>query len=161
MPIQKLTTNYTGREKDINIFPTVRPTVKGPQPTPGSFGKVSSYCAGIQKLAQRYLIALLTIRGSQPNFPNFGTNLLKQVNTGSVTTNGDLVHIFNFANVSVISAFRSAQEKAKNIPMDEQLDTVVLNSVSVTVGNSVNYNISLYTNAGQTYDYVLPIPIQK
>lgn len=161
MAINKLTTDYTGREKDINIFPSVRPTVVGPQPTPASFGKVSSYCAGIQKLVQRYLIALLTARGSQAGFPDFGTELVKQVNVTSNVTNGDLVHAFNFANASVIRAFRDAQARLTTTPADEQLDTVMLNSVSVTGGASINYNISLYTKAGATFDYVLPIPIQK
>jgi len=66
MPISSTTTNYSGRKKDIHIFQGVDPSkVSDINP---SFGKISNYCAGVQKLVQRYAICLLTELGSQENY---------------------------------------------------------------------------------------------
>lgn len=159
MPIAKITTDYTGRTKDINIFPAINPTIVGPQKVNPSFGNVSSYCAGVQKLVQRYAVALLTVQGSQPNYPNFGTALLKTLMVSSLTTQSDLSHAFNFANAIVVSQFRNYQKDAVEVPLDEQLDTATLLSVTVSPGYDVTYRIAIYTNAGTTYDFLLPIPV--
>lgn len=161
MPIRNITTDYSGRSKDINIFPSVSPSKAGAQKVTPSFGKVSSYCAGVQKLIQRYAIALLTVKGSQAAYPNFGTGLVKQLNMSRLTNQPDLVHAFNFANAAVIGQFRAYQETTTGLPADEQLDTAVLLSVTATANLEVSYRVALYTKAGSTLDFLLPIPISK
>lgn len=161
MPIRNITTDYSGRSKDINIAPSIDPRVTAPQKVAPSFGHVSSYCAGVQKLIQRYMIALVTVKGSQPAYPTFGTDLLKKISVSSLTTVADLTHAFNFASASVVSMFRANQETAVGVPDDEQLDTALLTSVSVTANFEVTYRVALYTKAGNTYDFLLPIPISK
>jgi len=162
MPIRNITTDYTGRSKDISIASGVDPRIASPQKVTPSFGAVSSYCAGVQKLVQRFMIALTTVKGSQPEFPDFGTDLLKKISTSSLTTIGDLTHAFNFASASVVASFRAAQERAEDPgPEDEQLDTALLTDVEVTSSFNVSYKVSLYTKAGNTYDFLLPIPLSK
>lgn len=158
MPINKVTTDYTGRDKDINIFPVVSPLLQPKQTVTPSFGKVSSYCAGVQKLLQRYAVALLTVQGSQPEYPTFGTGLLRNVMVSSITTLSDLSHAFNFANSLVISMFRDYQSKHEGLPLDEQLDTAILADITTTANYEVTFSVKIYTMAGNTYDYLLPIP---
>lgn len=161
MPIAKVTTDYSGRKKDINISPGISPyTDKVQKVTPG-FGSVSSYCAGVQKLIQRFMIALVTVRGSQPAYPSFGTDLLKTLTVSSLTTLADLRHAFNFASAKVVSEFREYQATQPDLPDDEQLDTALLLDVKVTASYHVTYRVALYTKAGEVYDFLLPIPISK
>lgn len=161
MPIRNITTDYSGRSKDINIAPSIDPRMTTPQKVSPSFGPVSSYCAGVQKLIQRFMIALVTVKGSQPAYPNFGTDLFKKISVSSLTTIADLTHAFNFASASVVAAFRAEQEASPGRPDDEQLDTALLTDVSVTANYEVTYRVALYTRAGNTYDFLLPIPISK
>ena len=161
MPIRNIITDYSGRSKDINIFPTVNPRTKDAQPVVASFGPVSSYCAGVQKLIQRYTIALLTVKGSQPAYPKFGTNLLKQLAVSGIRTRADLTHSFNFANAVVIDQFRTFQKDSAGDHPDEELDTCVLQDVTVTKNYEVNYRVLMYTKAGAILDFLLPIPITK
>lgn len=161
MPIRNVTTDYSGRQKDINVYGALDPRSSSVQPVAPAFGPVSSYCAGVQKLLQRYAISLLTVRGSQPAYPTFGTDLLKTLNSSGVMTSGDLTHTFNFANASVISQFRAYQEANPGLPADEQLDTAMLLGVTSPRRGEVNYRIAIYTKAGETLDFLLPIPITK
>lgn len=161
MPIRTITTDYSGRAKDINISPNVDPTKPSAQKVTPGFGNVSSYCAGVQKLVQRFMIALVTVRGSQPAYPAFGTDLLKRLTVSSLTTVADLKHAFNFASAKVVSEFRAYQADTPDLPDDEQLDTVLLLDVTVSPNNEVTYRVALYTKAGSTYDFLLPIPISK
>lgn len=161
MPIRNITTDYSGRAKDINISPNIDPTKTSAQKVAPGFGAVSSYCAGVQKLVQRFMVALVTVRGSQPAYPAFGTDLLKKISVSSLTTSADLRHAFNFASAKVVSEFRAYQAATPGLPDDEQLDTVLLMDVSVSSNYEVSYRVALYTKAGSTYDFLLPIPISK
>ncbi len=161
MPIRNITTDYSGRAKDINISPTIDPSKTTVQKVTPGFGAVSSYCAGVQKLIQRFMIALVTVRGSQPAYPAFGTDLLKRISVSSLTTVADLKHAFNFASAKVVSDFRAYQAETPGLPDDEQLDTALLLDVTVSANYEVSYRVALYTKAGSTYDFLLPIPISK
>ena len=161
MPIRNLTTDYSNRSKDINIFSPVDPTSTLARPVAPSFGKVSSYCAGVQKLIQRYAISLLTAVGSQPAYPAFGTGLPARMLSSNLTTLDDISHAFNFANAYVVNLFRRYQETAPATPLDEQLDTAMLISTTVDASRRLNFRVALYTRAGVTYDFLLPIPTTK
>ena len=161
MPIRNITTDYSGRAKDINISHTIDPTKTTVQKVTPGFGAVSSYCAGVQKLIQRFMIALVTVRGSQPAYPAFGTDLLNRISVSSLTTVADLKHAFNFASAKVVSDFRAYQAETPGLPDDEQLDTALLLDVTVSANYEVSYRVALYTKAGSTYDFLLPIPISK
>jgi hypothetical protein len=79
-----------------------------------------------------------------------------------MVTYEDAMHEFNFANMQVIETFREYQANTENIPVDEQLNTAVLNAlVYDNTTNSAVFTVRIYSNAGDTVDYLLPIPIQK
>ena len=158
MAIKSLTTNYVGRTKDISINRGINPRLLPVQPVNLAFGRVSQFCTGVQKLVQRYMISFLTALGSQEDFPTFGTSFLLRLNQGGVTTS-DIQHLFNFANMSVGKTFKD-YDKLNTVPLDEQLYSASLVSVNVTA-SSVSLSIKLVCMAGETVDFVLPLPSEN
>ncbi len=158
MPVTNVTTDYTDRTKDVSIAYKVNPSSSEVQTIKLSFGTISSYCAGVQKLIQRYMIVLLTEKGSQEDSPLFGTDLMTKLRYAGRMNISQVRHTFNFANAEVVSAFRKFQTKNTG-PLDEQLDTAVLETVTVANGQ-LNMGIRIYTMAGNEVSVIAPIPIQ-
>jgi hypothetical protein len=156
MPISGTSIDYSTRKKDIHIFQNV--DVNKIATIAPSFGRISNYCAGIQKLVQRYTIALLTAIESQPAYPSFGTNLLTKLsNTNLTIDKTKLTHIFNFANYSVIKSFRTYQSNTEGLPLDEQLDTAILQSITVTNGVA-SLSIQLFPVQQTAVTFLIPLP---
>jgi len=153
MSIANTTTDYTGRTIDINIAGSK--DGRSLSPMTMSFGNTSSYMTGVQKLVQRYTISLLTKLGSQTDTPGFGTNFITSLQ-GNLTAS-DIEHILVFANAKVISEFRKYQESTDGLPLDEQINTVTIDSLTYELG-VLNLKLSISTLAGNTIDYILPIP---
>ena len=153
--ITSVTTDYTGRQKDINIFGYKNPNTQTISTASLSFGRVSSYCAGVQKLLQRYTIALLTKLGSQTTYPDFGTDFTSSLESSQ--TSQDLQHALVFANALVISEFRQYQAVNSGLPLDEQIQTVTINALTYTQG-VLYLNLSILTLAGDAVQYILPLP---
>jgi hypothetical protein len=160
MPITSFSNDYTGRQKDINLAHKIDPTSREKQKVSLSFGSVSSFCSGTQKLVQRYMISLLTALGSQSNTPEFGTDLLPTVTNNRYVSLQDLKHTFNFANWKVINEFRTYQNANPDLPADEQLNTATLSSLNVNKG-VVHFQITLLTLAGDEIEFLVPLPIVK
>lgn len=159
MPINGTSTDYSTRTKDIHIFQGVDVS-KVSNITP-SFGKISNYCTGIQKLVQRYAISLLSELGSQPGFTDFGTNLVSTLlRSSSRMSKADVFTIFNFANLKVIKLFKNYQQKTADLPLDEQLATAKLIDINVVNGN-VSLSIQLYPLTGEPVKFVVPLPTNK
>ena len=147
MPILGTTTDYTGRTVDIFISQGINPTIKGAQPVTYSFGRISNYITGVQKLIQRYLISLVNT-GVMLRLQAASSNNLQEANT-----------IFNFASWEVISQFIDYQNINPGIPTDETLSTVQL--ISITSYNStLNITIKLVNRAGDITLFVLPVPLK-
>lgn len=156
MPISGVSTDYSGRLKDMHIFQGVNPSETAIiRP---SFGKISNYCTGVQKLVQRYAISLLTELGSQSNYPIFGSDLIA---TLSGATNAislpDFYHLFNFANASVVQTFKDYQRVQSGLPDDEKLVSATLLSVNV-VNNRVSLRIQIKTANNSAFPFILPLP---
>lgn len=157
MPVSSTSTDYSTRKKDIHIFQGV--DVSKPSSITPSFGQISNYCAGVQKLVQRYAIALLTVIGSQPEFPTFGTNLLTKLSNTNLTIDKvKLTHIFNFANYEVINSFRTYQANTPNLLDDEQIDTAVLRDIVVSTNGTVNLTVQIFPVQKTAVTFLIPLP---
>lgn len=155
-----VTTDYTGRTRDVHILHGASPSSPDAQRVSPEFGKISSFCTGVQKLVQRYTIAFLTNLGSQPTFPSFGTNFIKNISSTNQRVNlQDVYHLYVFANSKVLSEFRAYQRQGKDLPLDEQLNYTTLRNVT-SVGGAVFLDIKLITLAGDQFVFVLPLPKQ-
>jgi len=159
MPISGISTDYSTRTKDIHIFQGVN--VQKRTDIAPSFGRISNYCSGVQKLVQRYGVILLTELGSQIDFVEFGTELITTLlRSSSAIGRGDVNLIFAKANVRVLDILRNYQRNTPGLPLDEQIDTAVLNDVVVT-GDSIALDIQIFTLSGGEVVFLLPLPSIK
>lgn len=158
MPITTQSTDYTGRQLDVNIAYKINPNFAGPQEVNLRFGTVSTYCAGVQKLVNRYIIALFTALGSQPNYATFGTNFLPSLIGKNMVTALDAKHTFNLASWSVVQLFRNYQKENPGLPTDEQINTASLADLTVTE-TGLTFRVNLLTLAGEKVQFLVPLPL--
>ena len=160
MAITGTTTNTSGRLQDLLIFQGLSASQYNvAQPVTVSFGTVSSYTVGIQKLVQRYAIALLTSLASQPDYSTFGTSFSSSLAVGGAGFDGiALRHTFNLANLQVQELFSTYQNTTTGLPLDEQLAYATLLDFSFSPG-SLSLTISITSLAGSSVEYVLPFPV--
>ena len=156
MAISNITTNYTGRTIDLHIFQGVNaPNASDITP---SFGLISNYCSGVQKLVQRYAILLLTELGSQELYPDFGSDLLTKLTSTSNNYNrSDLFTLFALANVKVSDVILAYQIE-NPLPLDEQLDVATLEEIVTTTDGGVALRVNISTRAVGAIDFLLPLP---
>jgi len=158
MAISSITTDYSTRTKDILIFLGANPAKSDKQPVTAAFGNISAYCAGVQKLIQRYFISFFTTIGSQENFTDFGSNFLQRIiSSRRNITKTEILHIFNFANAKVLGDFRTYQSNNPNLPLDEQIGRAELTD-AIANGDTLSLTIKIITLAGDTITFVLPLP---
>lgn len=172
MAISSIGSDYTGRLKDISILqypdPTFSPAdvtstsfaqaVYAKQTVTPRFGKMTRYCAGVQKLVQRYTILLLTGLGSQPFFPEFGTAFMPSVQSGLSPTSRLLAtQYFMLANYSVIVTLKAYQIDNPDIPTDERLANAELTDISLQ-GDYASFKVAITTEAGDDINFLVPLP---
>lgn len=159
MPIANPTnTDYTGRTRDVSILQYPDATKVDAQTVQPAFGQVSRFCAGVQKLAQKYLVILFTNLGSQLYYPEFGTNLLYTLRAGvSPVDSLAAAQIFNLASFEAVNTLKAYQATDETIPLDEQLVSAELTNISL-IGGSVSFEVTLTTAAGEIIDFLVPLP---
>ena len=162
MAITNFTVDYTGRTRDINIFQVANYTNGQTQTTSVVFGPVSKYVAGVEKLVQRWAILFMTAVGSQINYPTFGTEFIEDIfpSNSSNLSKLDALHLFNFANLDVISVFTTYQANNPGAPDDEQFASAQLVGFSSTA-DSLNMQVAITSIAGSSLTFVLPIPLNN
>jgi hypothetical protein len=150
--------DYKGRQRDISIldYPIVA-AFDGVEVKP-RFGASSKFCAGTQKLVQRYTLLMLTNIGSQKFYPEFGTNFLWPLQAGiSPTSRLEAFQIFYLADFSAVSTIKNYQIDNPDIPEDEQLNFTELEDL-VLYGSYVSFNVRLKTLAGNLSNFLIPLP---
>jgi hypothetical protein len=156
MAISNTSTNYTDRKLDLHIMQGVQaPNHSSITP---SFGLVSNYCAGVQKLIQRYTIMFLTELGSQENYPEFGSDFITKITSTSNNFNrSDLFSLFAFANLKVSDEIINYQID-NNVPLDEQLNVVELEEIVSTPNGGVSLKLKIIPRAEQPVEFLIPLP---
>lgn len=158
MAVASTTTDYTGRLKDISILQYPDATGTEAQTVLPSFGKHTRFCAGVQKLVQKYAVILLTNVGSQLAYPEFGTSFLYTMQAGiSPVDRIRAAQIFSLASYKAVSTLRAYQEKTPGIPSDESIVRATLQNISL-YGGYAAFDVVIHTEAGDTIDFVVPLP---
>ena len=160
MPIRNIIQDYTGRKRDLNIAFGIDPTNPNRQIVDLSFGKLSTFCAGVEKLIQRYMILFLTAVGSQLNYPTFGTDFANVLYSSNLKSREDMLHTFNFANFNVLTILEKYQTDNPGLPLDEQISTASLNEFEVS-GDKLSVSIKILTLAGENVDFLIPLPLKN
>ena len=146
MPISSISTNYTGRTRDIFISQGINPRSPATQPITYSFGSLSSCVTGVQKLIQRFAISLINA-GLVHNLQSQQSSNIQEVS-----------YIYASTSYDVLVTFKAYQTNTPGIPTDEQLSTAALTNVSVSRG-SVNLTVRITTVAGDAVMFILPVPL--
>lgn len=153
-----ISSNYVGRKKDISILQYPDASKADSQLVATSFSKSGRFCAGVQKLIQRYTIILLTNLDSQPLYPAFGTNLLYRLRQGLPPTDRLLAsQIFNTASFSAVRVLSEYQNRHIETPLDECITRATLTNISLA-GGSVSFAVTITTKAGDIVEFIVPLP---
>lgn len=113
--------------------------------------------AGIAKLAQRFLIELLTERGSLNYLPTRGTFFITQVRAGILQTTQDLFTSFSAAEIQVGINLR-AEDNLNNYPADEQYGSAQLLSAELNQ-DSAYLKIQVNSLAGTSRTVIYPLRV--
>lgn len=172
MPVSSISSDYTGRKKDISILQYPDATLSAADITSTSFaqaiyakqtifpkfGKVTRYCAGVQKLIQKYTIMLLTGLGSQTNYPDFGSTFMPDLQAGLSPTSRLLAtQYFTLASYSVVNTLIAYQIENEDIPVDERISNATLLDLTLQ-SDYVAFKIGITTEAGENVDFLVPLP---
>jgi hypothetical protein len=158
MPIASTSTDYTNRTKDISIFQSPDATIVGPQDIAPTFGKHGKFCAGVQKLLQKYAIILLSNLNSQPNYPTFGTDFMSTLRAGiSPVDQLAAAQIFAYASYDAVQALRNYQSNHPEIPLDECITRAELYNIAL-YGSYAAFDVKIYTEAGTEVNFLIPLP---
>jgi len=158
MSISRITSDYTGRTKDISILQYPDASIVDTQTVLPQFGKNVRFCSGVQKLVQRYTIILLTNINSQPEFPDFGTSLLFTLSAGISPVDKIMAaQIFNFASYTAVQTLRNYQSGRPNIFIDEKIVTATLQNVGL-YGGFAAFDVQITTEAGVSVPFLVPLP---
>jgi len=112
---------------------------------------------GVQKLAQRWIITMLTELGSVTYKPEMGTTFMTQLRAGQVHSDADMRALFMLTELSAREQLQN--EITATTPLDEQYLSASLESVTVSNG-SISITVNLYSNSPEnTATFIMPIPL--
>lgn len=149
-------TQYVGRSYDVSLFYNARAEGRtavsfalfGDQPT--------QITTGIQQLAQRFVLHLLTERGSIATQPTIGSGLLIRIASGYIRSAADAKVAFYFAADEIEDAM--LEEETADMQPDQRFARVELVSATLS-GNNVLYNTRLYSRSGTSRELILPLNV--
>jgi len=149
--------DYTGRQVDVLAFDGASPSgevlLQQVMAQPYQGGKVT---AGIQKLAQRFLLCLLTEKGSCPWDVTWGTYFMTEAHLGRFQTPLDVYGAFSQALTEIQTQLTAVESETD--PVDERFASAVIDSVAVEADVSKVY-VTLWSRAGRDRAVLVSIPL--
>lgn len=150
-------TDYKNRTIDVSAYQgwedEAKKEVEQALVTPGNPGTA---IAGIEKLAQRFLIELLTEQGTLTYLPSRGTTFMTEARIGAWRTPGDVQSSFGTASVQLTDNLKS--EESVDDPADEKYESSKLLSVSL-IGTDVTMSLQVTSAAGTSRTVLLPLNV--
>lgn len=119
-------------------------------------GESGALVTGIQKLAQRFLLELLTIRGTLKYLPTRGTTFMAEAQQGLWRTSSDVEQSFYGSLLEIENNLVS--EEDVNDPPDEKFASAQLLSVTVAT-DQTSIRVQLTSQAGTSREIIYPIRI--
>lgn len=114
-------------------------------------------CTGVQKLAQRWALEFLTIRGSMPfHLAERGSDFMTWLRQGKIRTEFDVRAYFNFAAQQVRTNLIN-EETADMHPEDRFQQASLLQIL--LLADALELFVSITSAAGDSRQVILPIPI--
>lgn len=158
------TTDYSKRQIDLEFMQTVtRPSDVIPLDLAFTTSS-AKVVTGIQKMAQRYMIVLLTRLNDSYFAPEQGTTFWRDMMRGASQNPGRVNMAFNFASVDAVSQMQAEDGDSVfgSIPDDERIVSAVLVDFDFNVETStLMLKVVLTNKQGDTYTYVLPTAVPR
>lgn len=154
--------NYSGRLVDIELLQDItNPSTAMQHVQITNVGATPKYVTGIEKVIQRYTVALLTVLGDVHFAQSFGGPLIGALMRGTVSNISYLGNVFGITSASAIQALATDDQNTKiygTIPADEQIVSAVLTDSNVDYNTgTVALSVTITTAAGSNYDFVVPV----
>lgn len=156
----KISTSFSKRQLDLECLETMdKPYDTFIELETSATFDVPRVVSGPQKLAQRYVVLFTTIIGSDRLRSDFGTTLLRVVETGNVNSEAELKLMASVANSMTMNAIRADDADAEYGPQpdDEKLLRSYIDDVVVDrETRDVRIYVSLITVAGEDITFIVP-----
>lgn len=124
-------------------------------------GNSGTICTGTQKLAQRFLIRLMTRRGSMPYQPTEGCNFMTRLLRGDLRTSLDVYAAFSAALIDIRRSMRNEETEERLTRGIIANPEEVLASAKITqltiIPGKVTMTITITSKAGSSRAVILPI----
>lgn len=149
--------DYQGRTIDVLAFQGVVPgrEIEMQQVLiPDGLGGYS--VTGIEKLVQRFLLILLTEKGTIKYLPDSGTRFLVDARRGLWRTTTDVTQSYASALVDVNRQLASLETDSD--PTDERFGSATLLTVALT-GDRVLVGVQLFSVAGTSRAFIAPVAV--
>lgn len=146
--------DYVGRRVDVLVFQDSGHGALRLQDLFG-FDEMGRVCAGVQKVAQRWLIQLLTPIGSKA-YSEDGTNLIPDIRSGRIRTDSDAMLSFQLANLRAIRRVQASEEDGD--PDDERLSSTELKGLAIAE-DRIELRVQLTTRAGGSRELLVPLSV--
>lgn len=117
---------------------------------------LSYITTGIEKLAQRVLIVLLTKQGSMLYNQTAGTTFMIDAQSGIWRTIADVELSFHAAKLDLVRQIRA--QALDTDPLDEQLVSIEFISASL-LGDQAAISLQLVSAAGTSFEFIAPLPL--
>lgn len=143
------TAEYTGRRVDVWGY------------SGGYTGELAAdlfsdmVCAGILKLAQRWVIAFLTELGSVRFNPARGTTFITRLRDGELRTEGDVAAAFLLAADEMIDQMDA--EEPEGTPADETYVSAELLEVGLLPNSKLSLTVAVTSLAGVSRTVLVPV----
>jgi hypothetical protein len=149
--------DYVGRTVDLLAFDGAKaegtaqliPELAAPQQS-------GALITGISKLVQRFLIELLTEKGSLLYQPQRGTFFMIKLRLGAIRTSEQLISEFSEAEIDLRSSL--ILEESANDPPDEKYLSAELLSANLQ-GDSADLLIKITSRAGESRKVIYPLRV--
>lgn len=152
-------TDYTNRQVDLEVWQSavVPSEILRLSPTLTQKG-VNRKVTGIQKLVQRYITLLSTIKGDTKFDSNVGSKFFSDTSIGGTYTREQLLHSFVFANADVVAQLRQEDDDPTygTSPDDERISTATLVDYSVDQTGRVFIRVQLTSRKGSPVTFIVP-----
>lgn len=145
------TVNYTGRKVDIALFGLTNsgtPIDLGLRPT-------ALAITGKLKASQNYIKTLLSQLSERKEDPTYGSGFVSSLKSRNITFPIQITQAFSSANLLVLKYLKDFYDSS--VPLDERIDKVDLLNYSIEPGGKISLTLQLYTQAGETYVFYLPV----
>jgi hypothetical protein len=152
--------DYVGRTVDFLVF-RANPALRrnGAQllvQQVARTGDGGAIVTGIEKLAQRVLLILLTQLGSKPYAPTEGTSFMIDAKRGAWRTPADVTSSFYAASLDVKRQQQAIE--TSDDPDDERWGGIVLDGVTLA-DSTVAIRLTLTSQAGTAFTFITPITV--